>query len=171
MAMKKKAPAKKAAPKNSTGGDQPVRAGVGKERANYIKEFEARYPKESSDYDRRYAKALKALAKEYGFDRGAGPNRNPKLRGRVGVESDSGYMYSISPGEAWRSGTDLGGRTGKVRTGNSGSRPPKPGAGRSEDDYYPPQVGTVRGRTTQRGIDQAKRRKAANAKKVAKGKK
>lgn len=163
MAMKKKAAPKKAAPKkNSTGGDQPVRAGVGKERANYIKRYQEMYPKDSAAYNRRYGKALKEVASEYGFDRSAGPNRTPKLRGYVNVEED-GSMYAYPKNLPTRN--DLAGRRGTVKSGTSRF------IRKGDSERYASGEGTVRGRTAQRGIDQAKRRKAANAKKVAKGKK
>ena len=103
---------------------------------------------------------MKEVAKEYGYDRSAGPNRTPKLRGYVNVE-EGGDMYAYPN----NSGTlnDLSGRRGKVKTGKSTFVPP--------DDRYARNIGSVRGRTTQRGIDQAKRKQAASAKKVAKGKK
>lgn len=158
MAMKKKAAPKK----NSTGGDQPVRAGVGTGKDKWRKEWEAQYPKEAAAYNRRYGKTLKEVASKYGFDRSAGPNRTPKLRGYVNVE-EGGDMYAYPKNLPTRN--DLAGRRGKVQSG----KPTFIGKGKNE--RLVKNEGTVRGRTAQRGIDQAKRRKAANAKKVAKGKK
>jgi hypothetical protein len=141
MAMKKKAPAKK--------GDEPVRAGVGKKSGSRKVD------------SKKYGEALKAAAAKYGYDRSGGSMRNPKPRfGDTpdGILANSGTYQQIWKVNKIAANNDLSGRRGTKAVG------PDP---MSSDQ----KVGSVRGRTSQRAIDQAKRAKAANAKKVAKGKK
>ena len=157
MAMKKAAPKKATAKK----GDEPVRAGVGKEKETWRKTYESRpgNSKEVSQYYRNYGKALKEAGDKYGFDRSKGPNRNPRVLGKVKFEQDSLTTYTTPKNKP--SKNDLAGQRGKTVVSNKFSNV----SGFNE------QTGSVRGRTAQRAIDQAKRAKAANAKKVAKGKK
>jgi len=85
MAMKKKSPAIEARQGHSTGGDQPVRVGrAAKQKLSGV--FLAN-PK-------GYKKAQERGAKNIGFDRSAGPNRNPKP------------LFSVGP--AWK-GTNIAG--------------------------------------------------------------
>lgn len=136
---------KKAAKK----GDEPVRAGVGKKSGS--REVDSK----------KYGAALKAAEAKYGYDRSGGSMRNPKPR--FGTTPD-GIMsnYAAYRNEEIVKGrfasNDLSGRRGTKTVG------PDRMAGI-------PKVGSVRGRTAQRAIDQEKRAKAANAKKIAKGKK
>ena len=75
MASKKKSPAIEARQGHSTGGDQPVRVGrVAKQKISGV--FLAN-PK-------GYKEAQQRGAKTIGFDRSAGPNRNPKPLFKVG---------------------------------------------------------------------------------------
>lgn len=141
MAMKKKAAAKK--------GDEPVRAGVGKKSGSRKVD------------NKKYGEALKAAAAKYGYDRSGGSMRNPKPRFSDtpdGIQSNYSAYRNEQIVKGSYASNDLSGRRGTTAVG----RDPMSSM---------PKVGSVRGRTSQRAIDQAKRSKAANAKKVAKGKK
>ena len=114
--MKKAVPKKALAKKNSTGGDQPVRAGI---KSNVAR----------------------------------GQFSDTKRKNAWNTSHASDYPNS-------RANNDIAGFTGKT------SRNAEMFFGKGKSAIV-----TVPGRTRQRSIDQAARRKMANAKKVAKGKK
>lgn len=137
---------KKAAAKK---GDESVRAGVGKKSGSRKVD------------NKKYAEALKAAEAKYGYNRSGGSMRNPKPRFSDtpdGIQPNYSAYRNEQIVKGSYASNDLSGYRGTKAVG----RDPMSSM---------PKIGSVRGRTAQRAIDQEKRSKAANAKKVAKGKK